>query len=495
MNQVERVQTILKEKFDLGSKTNFGSSGFDRARMSSIQVRVHNTQLARFFKNNFYNGSDQYIAKSKRVPKFIYDSQFRKSFLKGYSNAATGDWGGYLRYSSRSKENLIDITWLGRISGLDTSCFKEETRIIWKTPSFSYLKTELVPAEPILNLFKENDEIIDFNWRYLLRHQLYSKRSKRVSRGLVKELLERIRDKIGEKKVEGLLKFLNSPLSAVLIKKIEIDDYKDYLYDVAVPGSEMFWGGTAPVLLHNSDERGIDVVRNRVKNFARTRPLGDAPFKIISLDEADSLTRDAQHALRRTMERYVSSCRFCLIVNYSSRIIDPIQSRCAIFRFPRLDEKQLKKRIHYIAQQEGVELSEDGIEAILYVSSGDMRRAINALQATAVTKKQVDADAVYSTTGKARPEEVRAIISSALNGDFLEAQNKLRNLLVWQGLSGSDIVRQIHLEVLKLGVDDKVKVQLVGVVGEAEFRLTEGADPEIQLSYVLANFALIGNPK
>ncbi len=247
--------------------------------------------------------------------------------------------------------------------------------------------------------------------------------------------------------------------------------------------------------LNASDERGIDVIRNRVKNFARTSPLGNAPFKIISLDEADSLTRDAQHALRRTMERYVSSCRFCLIVNYSSRIIEPIQSRCAIFRFPRLDQQQLKKRIQYIAQQEGVELSEDGLEAILYVSNGDMRRAINVLQAAAVTKKLVDADAVYSTTGKARPEEVREMIGSSLNGDFLEAQNKLRNLLVWQGLSGSDIVRQIHSEVLKLGVDEKIKVQLVGLVGEAEFRLTEGADPEIQLSYVLANFALIGNPK
>ena len=495
IDQVERVQTILEEKFNLKSKTKLGGSGFDRTRMSSIQIRVHNTQLARFFKNNFYNGSEEYTAKFKRVPKFIYDSQFKWDFLKGYTNDATGHWGEYLRYSSRSEENLIDITWLGRISGLDTSCFKEETRIIWKKPSFSFIKTDLMPAEPIINLCKENDENIDFNWRYLLRHQLYSKQSKRVSKKLVKELLERIRDKIGRKKIEGLLKLVDSTLSVVLIKKIEIDEYSDYLYDVAVPSSEMFWGGTAPILLHNSDERGIDVIRNRVKSFARTRPLGDAPFKIISLDEADSLTRDAQHALRRTMERYVSSCRFCLIVNYSSRIIAPIQSRCAIFRFPRLDQKKLKKRINYIAKQEGVELSEDGIEAILYVSSGDMRRAINVLQAAAVTKKQVNADAVYSTTGKARPEEVREMISSSLNGDFLEAQNKLRNLLVWQGLSGSDIVRQIHSEVLKLGVDEKIKVQLVGLVGEAEFRLVEGADPEIQLSYVLANFALIGNPK
>ncbi|MFX1577069.1 MAG: replication factor C small subunit [Promethearchaeota archaeon] len=242
--------------------------------------------------------------------------------------------------------------------------------------------------------------------------------------------------------------------------------------------------------LNASDDRGIDVIRNRVKSFARTRPLGDVPFKIISLDEADSLTRDAQHALRRTMERYVSSCRFCLICNYSSRIIDPIQSRCAIFRFPRLDQKELTKRINFIAKQEQVKLSDDGMQAILYVSGGDLRRAINVLQAASVIQKAVDADTVYSTTGKARPEDVNQMLQSALNGNFVKAQEKLRNLLIWQGLSGTDIIRQIHREVMKLGIDEKIKVQLIDMVGEAEFRLTEGADPEIQLSHILAKFTL-----
>ncbi|MHA2405143.1 MAG: replication factor C small subunit [Candidatus Hermodarchaeia archaeon] len=243
--------------------------------------------------------------------------------------------------------------------------------------------------------------------------------------------------------------------------------------------------------LNASDERGIDVVRNRVKSFARTRPLGDVPFKIISLDEADSLTRDAQHALRRTMERYVTSCRFCLICNYSSRIIDPIQSRCAIFRFPRLGEKELTKRINHIAKKEEVQVTDDGIQAILYVSGGDLRRAINVLQAASVTQNQVDADAVFSTTGKARPEDVNQMLQLALNGKFLEAQEKLRNLLIWQGLAGTDIVKQIHREVMNLGINEMIKVQLIDLVGEAEFRLTEGADPEIQLSHILAKFALL----
>jgi replication factor C small subunit len=324
-----------------------------------------------------------------------------------------------------------------------------------------------------------------------LRHQLYSKKSKRVTKNLVNNLLNKLRDQVEEKELQRIGKFVNSPLSVTLIKKIEITKYNDFVYDVSVPGSEMFWGGTAPILLHNSDERGIDVIRNRVKSFARTRPLGDVPFKIISLDEADNLTRDAQHALRRTMERYVTSCRFCLICNYSSRIIDPIQSRCAVFRFPRLDEKELTKRINYIAKEEQVQISDDGLQAILYVSGGDLRRAINVLQAASVIQKKVDADSVFSTTGKARPEDVNQMLQLALNGKFLDAQEKLRNLLVWQGLAGTDIVRQIHREVMKLGSNEMIKVQLVDLVGEAEFRLTEGADPEIQLSHVLAKFALL----
>ena len=491
LDSVGKVQSILQDKFHLESTTKIGYSGFDRNRGSSIQVRVHNTQLARFVRDNFYNGTKRYTARTKRVPDFIYHSKHRWDFLKGYIHDGAGTWDEYVRYCSMSKENLIDITWLGRISGLETSCYKEEARIVWKLPTYSYLRTNLLPASPVINLLKRNSENIHFNWRYDLRHQLYSKKSKRITKNLVNTLLNKLGNQIEEKELQRIVKLVKSPLSAVIIKKIEITEYDDFVYDVSVPGSEMFWGGTAPILLHNSDERGIDVIRNRVKSFARTRPLGDVPFKIISLDEADSLTRDAQHALRRTMERYVTSCRFCLICNYSSRIIEPIQSRCAVFRFPRLDEKELTKRINHIAKKEQVQITADGIRAILYVSGGDLRRAINVLQAASVTQNQVDADAVFSTTGKARPEDVNQMLQLALNGKFIEAQEKLRNLLIWQGLAGTDIVRQIHREVMNLGINETIKVQLVDLVGEAEFRLTEGADPEIQLSHVLAKFALL----
>ncbi len=492
MDSVDRVGTIIKDKFDLESTTKLHGSGFDRSRKSSIQLRAFNTQLARFFRANFYNGSKTYTAKHKRVPSFIFDCQFKKDFLKGYMHDGTGNWKEFVRISSNSKEALIDISWLGRISGLETSCFDRETRIVWKLPQFSYIRTRLLPAAPLINLFKKNAKKIDFNWRYILRHQLYSKRSKRVSKKTIKEILSMVEGSINQQEIDKLMKLVSSPISSVLIRKIKFEEYNDFVYDVAVPGSEMFWGGTAPILLHNSDQRGIDVIRNRVKDFARTRPLGNVPFKIISLDEADNLTRDAQHALRRTMERYVSTCRFCLICNYSSRIIEPIQSRCALFRFPRLEEKNIIERLEFISKAEAINLSKDGLEAILYVSAGDLRKAINVFQAASVMQKKVDADSVFLTTGKARPEEVRQMIHMALEGNFIQAQEKLLNLLIWQGLSGTDIIRQIHREVLNLGVNEQLKIRLVDMVGETEFRLTEGADPEIQLSYVLAQIALSG---
>ncbi len=124
--------------------------------------------------------------------------------------------------------------------------------------------------------------------------------------------------------------------------------------------------------LNASDERGINVVRERVKTFARTRTLGDVPFKILVLDEADNMTGDAQQALRRTMERYTETCRFILACNYSSRIIEPIQSRCAPFRFVPLSDEDVAERLRDVSRREKVELAEDGVKAIIEQSDGNV---------------------------------------------------------------------------------------------------------------------------
>lgn len=246
--------------------------------------------------------------------------------------------------------------------------------------------------------------------------------------------------------------------------------------------------------LNASDERGIDVVRNKIKNFARTAPLGKAAFKIIFLDEADALTQDAQSALRRTMERYTSTCRFILSCNYSSKIIEPIQSRCAVYRFKPISSEAVEKCIRHIAKEEGLQLMDDGLEAIRYVTRGDMRKAINSLQSAAVMGKKIDADTIYQITAMARPEEIHELVELALKGDFMGARDKLDVLLIEQGLSGEDVINQIHGAIMDFGgISERTRVQLLDKIGEIDFRLTEGANERIQLEALIAHFMLAGS--
>ena len=247
--------------------------------------------------------------------------------------------------------------------------------------------------------------------------------------------------------------------------------------------------------LNASDERGINVVRETIKEFARTLPFGGARFKIIFLDEADALTAEAQHALRRTMEKYSATSRFILSCNYSSKIIEPIQSRCAIFRFRPLSEEKIKERLRYIAEKEGMKGTEDGFNALVYVSEGDLRRAINILQASAVLSKEVDEKLVFQVASKARPQEVRKIMNMALAGDFIGARKLLYNIMIEYGMSGDDVIRQMHKEVFNLDVEDKTKVRLIDTIGEYEFRIVEGANERIQIEALLAQFMRFGKDK
>jgi len=244
--------------------------------------------------------------------------------------------------------------------------------------------------------------------------------------------------------------------------------------------------------LNASDERGINVIRETVKTFARTKAMGEVPFKILILDEADNMTSDAQQALRRTMERYTETARFILIANYSSRIIEPIQSRCAPFRFTHLPEDQIRKRIEYIAEQEEVAVTEDGMKAIIDLGGGDLRRTINILQTAASTGKPIDEETVYSVVGRANPADVREMMLTALNGDFIKAREKLRELLLKYGLAGSDILGQIHNEVFRLSIPENWKVKIIEIIGETDYRLMQGSNEEIQLSALLAKFVEAG---
>ncbi|TDA33063.1 MAG: replication factor C small subunit [Hadesarchaea archaeon] len=245
--------------------------------------------------------------------------------------------------------------------------------------------------------------------------------------------------------------------------------------------------------LNASDERGIDTIRERVKDYARTMPIGEVPYKIVLLDEADALTAEAQQALRRTMEMYSRTCRFILDCNYSSRIIEPIQSRCALFRFRRLTDEDIRGMLERIAKEEKLTLDPKAVEAIIRVSEGDLRRAINLLQAAAAVKKHVTEKAVYEVAAVAHPEEVREMVELALKGDFEEARKKLYELLIDQGLSGEDVLNQVHRQVLNLKIPERKKLELIEKLGEFSFRIVEGANERIQLEAMLAQLALVGS--
>ena len=245
--------------------------------------------------------------------------------------------------------------------------------------------------------------------------------------------------------------------------------------------------------LNASDERGINVVRETVKTFARSRSIGEIPFKILILDEADNMTSDAQQALRRTMERYTGTCRFIMCANYSGKIIEPIQSRCAPFRFSFLPREEHDTYIKHIAERENVKLLSDGLEAIFEVCGGDLRKAINTLQAAASMNKPVDSLLVYSVTGKASPYDVQKMLTLAINGDFLGARKQLRDMIQKYGVAGVDIIRQIHKEIFKAEIPEPWKIRLAAITGEIDFRLVEGSDEEVQLSALLARLVEAGS--
>ncbi|ABP49619.1 MULTISPECIES: replication factor C small subunit [Pyrobaculum] len=244
--------------------------------------------------------------------------------------------------------------------------------------------------------------------------------------------------------------------------------------------------------LNASDERGINVIRERVKEFARTAPVGKAPFKLVILDEADNMTSDAQQALRRIMEMYAQNTRFILLANYVSRIIDPIISRCAVFRFSPMPRSLMAERLRHIAKSEGIELRDDAIDLIYEVSEGDMRKAINLLQVAAATSKVVDANAVASATTMIRPADVVELFNLAFNGDVTKAREKLRELMYVKGIAGIDFIRAFQRELIRMPLDDEVKAEIAELLAEVDYRLTQGSDEELQLLYLLSKLGAIG---
>ena len=266
-----------------------------------------------------------------------------------------------------------------------------------------------------------------------------------------------------------------STLALIVVKELFGDSWRDNYLE-----------------LNASDERGIDVVRQKVKDFARTKAIADVPFKVIFLDEADALTNEAQNALRRTMENYTGNCRFILSCNYSSKIIDPIQSRCAVFRFRLLEKKDVHKIVKRISEREDLQIDDSAVESLFELSEGDCRRVINLLQTTSSISNVITSDLVDIIVPSAKPSDVRVVLEYALSGDFRNAKEKLLDVMLKESVSGSDVIKAIQKEIWNLSVDPELKVKLTERTGEIEFRLTEGSDEFVQLQSLLASFVMAG---
>ena len=291
------------------------------------------------------------------------------------------------------------------------------------------------------------------------------------------------------KRVESLTKSLNIPhlmfagpagtgkstLALIIVKELFGENWRENYLE-----------------LNASDERGINVVREKVKNFARTKSLGDVPFKVIFLDEADALTPEAQQALRRTMENYSATCRFILSCNYSTKIIDPIQSRCAIFRFKLLEKKDIEKVIIRIVDNEKLTINPESVEILYEGSEGDCRRCINLLQATAAISPAITPELVSTMISNTKPKDIKVVLDYAIAGDFQNAREKLFDIMLKESISGQDVIKAIQKEIWNLPVEPTIKVKLTEKTGEAEFRIVEGSDPFIQLQALLASFVLAG---
>ena len=242
--------------------------------------------------------------------------------------------------------------------------------------------------------------------------------------------------------------------------------------------------------LNASDERGINMVRERVKKFSRFAGLDTKiPFKIIILDEADEMTSDAQTALRRIIEDTAKICRFILIANNLSKIISPIQSRCVIFKFTRITDNDIVSQLNFIAKKENVKSDVKGLSAICDYTEGDLRHAINILQAAA-SSGNVTESVVKSVVGLTKTKDVQDVLKLALDGKISDARDKMIELVKVYGMSESDFLKYINQAVFNSKVNNLEGI--LETIAKYDYRILVGSNSEIQLTALLAELAKFG---
>jgi len=240
--------------------------------------------------------------------------------------------------------------------------------------------------------------------------------------------------------------------------------------------------------LNASDDRGIGIVRGAILSFASTRTIFKSGFKLVILDEADAMTQDAQNALRRVMEKFTENTRFCLIGNYLTKIIPALQSRCTRFRFGPLDNEQMTSRLEHVIKSEGVQVSDDGMKSLVRLANGDMRKALNILQSTAMAFDTVNEVNVYTCTGQPLRSDIANIVEWMLNEDFSTAYNNIMKIKTLKGLALQDILTEVHLYVHRVNFPQKIRILLLEKMADVEYRLAAGTSEKIQLSSLIAAF-------
>lgn len=307
-------------------------------------------------------------------------------------------------------------------------------------------------------------------------------------------------EKYRPKRLEDLV--AHEDIVSILTKFIDNDNLPHLLFygppgtgktSTIVAAAKRMYGSAAAyssmaLELNASDARGIDVVRQQIKEFAGTRQLFHQGIKLIILDEADAMTNDAQFALRRIIEKYTKNARFCMICNYVSKIIPALQSRCTRFRFAPLSRDQIRTRLSDIAQQENCNITDDGMEAILSLSGGDMRRVLNLLQASAMSFPIIDQNSVYLTSGSPLPADMDIITHSLFNDDFAKAYSNLLTVCSSKGYAITDILTDLTTIVTAMDLPPAVLATLLDGMSNIEHRLAFGTDEKIQGASLVAIF-------
>lgn len=250
--------------------------------------------------------------------------------------------------------------------------------------------------------------------------------------------------------------------------------------------------GAMTLELNASDDRGIDVVRNQIKEFAGTRRLwSKGGVKLVILDEADFMTSDAQFALRRVIEKYTSNTRFCLVCNYANKIIPALQSRCTKFRFAPLDSDQIRGRLQHIFENEQLKVDQKATRALLELGGGDMRRVLNILQATSVAyPDKITYESLFLVTGNPLPADIDSLFDALLNQPFHVARDALVTMCKTKGYALQDVLHNIvDNKVLKTHFPPTVKALLLDKLSDLEYRASFATTDQLQLSSLVAAFA------